>query len=1209
MGRFPTRGGANFAQRCYNGENRSKVTSTAQRGLPSWIYDDPFANISVRLDDVNDTLEKRFVVEANTALDNIIEDIRSRSESVDGDCGEGDSVTPLRCLKTFISDCLLEKLRYGANRVLHRMKKTLTTKEELLGLVVLHVLCAAYDESPSTVCDMSQGDFFFQMGLTAERYHLVWGALCGTTERRSTYDMSATGWSRTANRSTTLIAEVESETAAINRDLLFVPKATVLSLDDDHLRMSSRAVTELTYLRQLNNPKKGLGPVGNALCSALNPFFLACHFTRCGEKVLHTWERLAQLLQGVSTTGALRPLPDAIFPADRGYNSKESIEFVSGVLGASILGTHRRDMWYPYVFGDGPISRRHKGMVISEKGCRAVHTARLRNGTSRASRARAVEACVYRESCSGRVAALIHNNSSLFPSRCFTIVFRDSYRDEAATAKLGETMVLFDEVLSVLDPRTRAMRSKNLPVLATNGRSRVEQVLGGVMALTYLQSEDPVWFLLRAFRFTSRTGYGFIAAVARDYVTSMRGMVWLLRGKTLTEGVRELNEDADEVRLRIKVKWDTVTSALGMRLADKPRPSSRRAAADRLTDMSPSRISSSTKSDLQSILSVFERSLDTRVSKSELVSAVNQLKADIACNSVGLDADSSAGENEEEGGEQAAKTVSNAFREASLDAWVMKPLVATAGMKEGTRNEQNIVEALPKFFKDSAGAYRCPIGSSTFSWDASFSCRIMHIRCTGLIESRRCAMLADSPDAVLAMQDEEEELEVCAVEVKTMTSVTTVEAAKDISEMYGPVVALENVGMSDKSTALFRELVPTVPYRSQVLHHAATRGINSVMYVVGTGGSITDGRILYVCYIKFAGLLRHSYTFSMDCIRVASFSWVGGESENVPKEYDDILKNSHASDLYSFASYYGLSEAIRKELRLRGEPIPPARMIRLTPAVYWNNLKGGVDVISRYFRTLARTNISENPVVSIIARLLSMQVNNAAVAFRLHKARTQLILPSVEEFESSRKIGYASVRHRVTQCESFGAFARKLAKEWFEECKSGNAEEMDVEMDRDGKTCKPLFARNAGERYNLGTHMARRLNRRIQHKKISGPSTYCVLCPWSLGGTKDGKVKIKRKGSRQVQWCKVCEQAVCTVCWSDWHSKDTLKRSKPTNAEKRSFEQSLRSVRRRTVYFFVQFVNFVRHLAQCTVFIYCGQRIGRIGCVLYMYYYIRILQE
>lgn len=130
---------------------------------------------------------------------------------------------------------------------------------------------------------------------------------------------------------------------------------------------------------------------------------------------------------------------------------------------------------------------------------------------------------------------------------------------------------------------------------------------------------------------------------------------------------------------------------------------------------------------------------------------------------------------------------------------------------------------------------------------------------------------------------------------------------------------------------------------------------------------------------------------------------MGREFANVPKQYEFVLKNSHASDLHSVESYYGLSQAIQKEFRLRGEPIPPVRMIQLAPAPYWNNVKGGLYVIFRYLRTLARSNISENPIASIIARLLSMQVDNAAVAFRLHRARKQLILQSLEEFESSHE--------------------------------------------------------------------------------------------------------------------------------------------------------------------------------------------------------------
>lgn len=69
-----------------------------------------------------------------------------------------------------------------------------------------------------------------------------------------------------------MITAVESEEESTIRELPYVPSATVLSLDDDHLRMASRAVLNLTYLQQHNNPKKDLGPVGNALCSALNRF-------------------------------------------------------------------------------------------------------------------------------------------------------------------------------------------------------------------------------------------------------------------------------------------------------------------------------------------------------------------------------------------------------------------------------------------------------------------------------------------------------------------------------------------------------------------------------------------------------------------------------------------------------------------------------------------------------------------------------------------------------------------------------------------------------------------------------------------------------------------------------------------------------------------------------------------------------------------------
>lgn len=505
------------------------------------------------------------------------------------------------------------------------------------------------------------------MGISAERYHEVWSCLSGATVRRATHDYYSTGWCRSANRSTTMITDIESEVAAINRDLVHVQGASVLSLDDDHLRMASRAVVELSYLRQHNNPKKGLGPVGNALCSALNPFFIACHFTRTEEKLLHTWERLVQLLQGSSTTGALRPMPDAIFAADRGYNSKDTISFLSDVLGASLIGTHKRDLWNPYVFGDGPISKKHRGMDVSEKGCRAVYTARLKNTVNRGSTVRVAEGCLYRESCSGRIAALIHNNRNIFPSRGFTIVSKESFRQETAILGLQASLILFDE--SERDKSTRGVVCENR---ASNPGKCVNQLLEKLTLQTYLQSEDPVWFLLRAFRFTSRTGHSFVSAICLDFDNHMNGLSWSLRGQTLRAGTESFSSDATIARIRVEKRWEQVSDALGMVKAQIYRPFSVNTVSEQLKALSPTRISSHNKNDLQRFLSLFNQILEPRATKSQLVASVSQLKADLVRGAVDPAAfEEMDSTTETEQAERQAKRVLYDLREASLSAWVM----------------------------------------------------------------------------------------------------------------------------------------------------------------------------------------------------------------------------------------------------------------------------------------------------------------------------------------------------------------------------------------------------------------------------------------------------------------------------------------------------------------------------------------------------------
>lgn len=56
-------------------------------------------------------------------------------------------LTRLEAVRTFLPDSTLEKLAAVSNQALLLHKKRATTANEILGLILLHVLCASYDES------------------------------------------------------------------------------------------------------------------------------------------------------------------------------------------------------------------------------------------------------------------------------------------------------------------------------------------------------------------------------------------------------------------------------------------------------------------------------------------------------------------------------------------------------------------------------------------------------------------------------------------------------------------------------------------------------------------------------------------------------------------------------------------------------------------------------------------------------------------------------------------------------------------------------------------------------------------------------------------------------------------------------------------------------------------------------------------------------
>lgn len=207
------------------------------------------------------------------------------------------------------------------------------------------MLSASYGKSLKTITSRKDSNCFLQLGISPLRYYAFWSALSGSTNRSTTESIGSI-WLYKPSPGNSLIGEVEQKLAAIN-SRLFIPNATICSLDDDHIRLSSRAVTNLTNLQSLNNPEKVLGHVNDAIGSAQTSVYLAGRFSRNEEKQIDIWKRLIQLLQGTPTEGAIKPMMDTLFASDRACNSTESIRFINESISASGICTHKRTLFFP----------------------------------------------------------------------------------------------------------------------------------------------------------------------------------------------------------------------------------------------------------------------------------------------------------------------------------------------------------------------------------------------------------------------------------------------------------------------------------------------------------------------------------------------------------------------------------------------------------------------------------------------------------------------------------------------------------------------------------------------------------------------------------------------------------------------------------------------------------------------------------------------
>lgn len=219
-----------------------------------------------------------------------------------------------------------------------------------------------------------------------------------------------------------------------------------------------------------------------------------------------------------------------------------------------------------------------------------------------------------------------------------------------------------------------------------------------------------------------------------------------------------------------------------------------------------------------------------------------------------------------------------------------------------------------------------------------------------------------------------------------MCSAKQIERAKEVADKHCDVIYVRSIGSRLQHHQLFQNVVPSVGYRIQVLYHALVGNVKHVVCIVAKGGHAARGGIIYVAILEVSSALYNSYAFNLNCLYTSSLTCIGKSANEIPPIYDGAIKTTSALVFNSLCLYYNLIIALKRFVQTRSKPLPHSRMIRPTATVFWNQIKGGVDVYSRGMAYSTHSNASENPIVTVICRMISYQVHNACVVYRIQEA-------------------------------------------------------------------------------------------------------------------------------------------------------------------------------------------------------------------------------
>ena len=200
---------------------------------------------------------------------------------------------------------------------------------------------------------------------------------------------------------------------------------------------------------------------------------------------------------------------------------------------------------------------------------------------------------------------------------------------------------------------------------------------------------------------------------------------------------------------------------------------------EKIRRLSNADIEALTKSVISTHLASLKQRVNLRLSKQALIEQLKRYRDDLLSGRATVPLDIEP--HTEQDPATLARNLISDLRKTSLKSWVMRPLVAIRGMKEGSMNEKFVLHALPSFISKQSTVLSLGENAPDTSIHAA-QYEINYLKEVGLLSNKGNEILGDSPDGVCTLFDRMNSKHYfCAFEVKTMTAVATIDGALGIA--------------------------------------------------------------------------------------------------------------------------------------------------------------------------------------------------------------------------------------------------------------------------------------------------------------------------------------------------------------------------------------------------------------------------------------------